>query len=146
MSKRSNVSRRVFVCGVLLSVWLWACARDPQELSPDKALTEFLGAVEASENQPALRKVAYQWLDQVGQAALRERASRTAALAGRKLEPWEMIVPGRLTFAGLRSPGVRMQVHIEGDKATVHIPIEQRKPVEVSMVRQEGRWRVVLGI
>lgn len=132
--------------GVLLSVWLVACARDPGELGPDVALTEFLSAVDGSENQPALRKVAYEWLDEASRATLRERAARTAALAGRKLEPWEMIVPGRLTFAGLRSPGVRMQVRIEGDKATVQIPIERRQPVEVSMVRQEGRWRVVLGI
>jgi len=130
----------------LATVFCVGCARDPGELAPDAALTEFLSAVEGSTHQPSLRKVAYDWLDEASRTTLMERAARTAALAGRKLEAWEMIVPGRLSFAGLGRPGVRMQVHIEGDRATVQIPIERRAPAEVTMVRQAGRWRVVLGI
>jgi len=129
---------------VLICVLWLGCARDPGEISPDAALTEFLSAVEASTHEPTQRKAAYEWLDRSSRAALAERARRTAALAGRKLQPWEMIVPGRLSFAGLGRAGVRMQVHIEGDKATVRIPIEKRAPAEIEMVREDGRWRVVL--
>ena len=132
---------------LIVGVWLLcSCARDPGELSPDAALTEFLSAVEGSTHQPALRKTAYEWLDKSSRGALAERAARTASLAGRKLEPWEMLVPGRLSFAGLGRSGVRMQVQINGDKARVKIPIEKRAPAEVDMVREDGRWRVVLGL
>lgn len=132
---------------LLLGVWLCSgCARDPGELAPDAALTEFLSSVDGSTHEPSLRKAAYEWLDESSRKALAERAARTAALAGRRLEPWEMIVPGRLSFSGLGRSGVRMQVRIDGDKAKVTIPIEKRAPVEVDMVREGGRWRVVLGV
>ncbi len=130
----------------MICVFWLGCARDPAEISPDAALTEFLSAVEASTHAPDQRKGAYEWLDKSSRTALAERAARTASLAGRKLEPWEMIVPGRLGFSGIGRPGVRMDVHIEGDKATVRIPMEKRAPAEVAMVREEGRWRVVLGL
>ncbi len=137
----SGLLRPLFLC-----VWLASCGQDPGELAPDAALTEFLSAVEGSTHQPSLRKIAYEWLDMSSRAALQQRAARTASLAGRKLEPWEMIVPGRLSFAGLSRSGVRMNVRINGDKARVKIPIEKRAPAEVDMVREEGRWRVVLGV
>ncbi len=122
------------------------CARDPADVPPDAALTLFLSAVEASTHEPEQRKHAYEWLDRASREALQARAARTAALAGRKLEPWEMLVPGRLSFAGLGRIGVRMHVTIKGDAATVEIPIEDRAPAEVSMVREAGRWRVALGV
>lgn len=124
----------------------WGCARDADEVAPDAALTEFLSAVEGSTNDPALRKVAFEWLDEASRTALKQRAVRTASLAGRKLEAWEMLVPGRLSFVGAGRAGVRMQVQIAGDRAVVQIPIEKRPPAKVEMVREGGRWRVVLGL
>jgi len=138
--------QRSVVRSVLICVLCIGCARDPAEIAPDAALTEFLSAVEASTHAPEQRKIAYECLDKASRQALSERAARTASLAGRKLKPWEMIVPGRLSFAGLGRSGVRMEVRIDGDKATVRIPIEKRPPAEVAMVREEGRWRVVLGV
>ncbi len=138
--------RPLIVTLSLLGALLSGCARDPAELAPDAAVNEFLSAIEGSIHDPSLRKTAYEWLDKSSRTALKERAARTASLAGRKLEPWEMIVPGRLSFAGLGRSGVRMHVRIEGDKAKVEIPIEKRAPAEVELVREEGRWRVVLGL
>lgn len=144
-AKRVSVLYRVR-CWCLCVLLSWGCARGPEEVAPDVALTEFLSAVEGSTHDPALRKLAFEWLDEASRAALKERAVRTASLAGRKLEPWEMLVPGRLTFTGLGRAGVRMQVQIKGDKAVVQIPIEKRPPAKVDMVREGGRWRVALGL
>jgi len=134
---------------VRVAVWLLllaSCARDPSELGPVQALTSFLAAVEQSANSPEQRKVAFGWLDSETQAALEERAELSSSLAGRDIEAWELLVPGRVSFAGQSVAGVRMKASVSGDRATVQIPVEKRAPVEVAMVREEGRWRVMLGL
>ncbi len=125
---------------------LLACAPKPEELTPSEALGAFLTAVERSTHAPDQRKIAYGWLDLESQEALAERARLANSLAGRKIKPWEMLVPGRVSFAGQSMAGVRMTSKIEGEKATVGILIEKGKPIEVPMLRQAGQWRVVLGL
>jgi hypothetical protein len=62
------------------------------------------------------------------------------------MQPWEVLVPGRLSFS-LRSMGsVRMKAEVHGDHATVNIPVKNHEPVAVPMVREGGRWRVSLGL
>jgi hypothetical protein len=123
-----------------------SCATDAAEYGPVEALATFLAAVDRSAQAPEQRKAAYEWLDAASQAALKERAELSASLVGRAFQPWEMLVPGRLGFS-LRSMGnVRMSAEVSGDKATVRIPVHDREPVVVPMVREEGRWRVQLGL
>lgn len=123
-----------------------ACAPDPAELGPVEALSTFLAAIDRSAQAPEQRKQAFEWLDADSQAALKARAELSASLVGRTLQPWEMLVPGRLGFS-LRSMGnVRMSAEVAGDKATVRIPVQGREPVLVPMVREGGRWRVQLGL
>src|SRR5262245_32719418 len=125
-----------------MTLLLSACAPDPAEYGPVEALATFLAAIDRSAQAPDQRKQAFGWLDAESQAALKERAELSASLVGRALEPWEMLVPGRLGFS-LRSMGnVRMSAELKGDSATVRIPVHGREPVLVPMVREEGRWRV----
>src|SRR5262245_32326543 len=122
------------------------CAPDPGELGPVEALATFLAAVDRSAQAPEQRKLAFEWVDAESQAALKERAELSASLVGHALEPWEMLVPGRLGFS-LRSMGnVRMSAELKGDSATVRIPVHGHEPVLVPMVREAGRWRVQLGL
>jgi hypothetical protein len=132
---------RVFCLLLLLSV---GCAPDPRDLGPTEALTTFLTAIDRSTHAPDQRKLAFDWLDHKSQEALAERARLANSLAGRKLAPWEMLVPGRLAFAGQGIAGVRMTANVQGDDATVSLLLD--KPTEVSMKREQGRWRVVLGL
>jgi hypothetical protein len=130
----------------LLLLVVIGCAPDAAEYGPVEALATFLAAIDRSAQAPEQRKQAFDWLDAQSQAALKERAELSASLVGHSLEPWEMLVPGRLGFS-LRSMGnVRMSAELQGDKATVTIPVHGREPVLVPMVREGGRWRVQLGL
>jgi hypothetical protein len=131
---------------LVLVLLLCACAPNPGDLGPTDALAAFLSAVERSTHAPEQRKLAYEWLDTKSQAALQERARLSNSLAGRKFEPWEMLVPGRVSFAGQNIAGVRMSAEVKGDKATVSILIGKGESIQVPMVREAGRWRVVLGM
>jgi hypothetical protein len=136
----------VFVRLFALLALIASCAPDPTEYGPVEALGTFLAAIDRSAQAPEQRKVAYEWLDAASQAALKERAELSASLVGRAFEPWEMLVPGRLGFS-LRSIGnVRMSADVSGDRATVRIPVHDREPVLVPLVRETGRWRVQLGL
>jgi len=131
---------------VALLLLLSACVPKPGELSPTEALSAFLTAVEQSTHAPEQQRVAYEWVDVRSQAALQSRASAAASLGGRTLKPWDMIVPGRLSFAAQPVASVAMRARVAGDRATVEVPLEHGDKLEVPMAREEGRWRVVLAL
>lgn len=124
------------------------CAADPSELEPTEALSAFLAALERSTHAPDQRKLAYDWLDLASQRALAERARLSASLSGRPFEPWDMLVPGRVSFASENLLATRMRAHVDGEHATVEIPFEKSAPpaARVPMVREAGRWRVGLAL
>jgi hypothetical protein len=130
----------------LLSLAGPACAPRPTELSPSEALTAFLTALDRSTHAPEQLQVAYEWLDRDSQAALRERAALSASLAGRSIAAWDMLVPGRSSFSAYSVPSLRTRTRQEGERAFVTLSQEGRGDVEIALVRQEGRWRVVLGL
>lgn len=127
---------------------LLACAADPSELAPTEALTAFLAALERSTHAPEQRKLAYEWLDLASQRALAERAQLSSSLSGRPFEPWDMLVPGRGSFASQSLAGVRLRAQVDGDRALVALPTPQgRTPTPpIALVREQGRWRVALGL
>jgi hypothetical protein len=136
---------------VVLSTALLGCAADPSELEPTEALTAFLAALERSTHAPDQRRLAYEWLDLDSQKALAQRARLSSSLAGRPFEPWEMLVPGRVSFAEQSLAGTRLHAKVDGERALVEIPVEKAvvdppKATQVAMVREAGRWRVALGV
>ncbi|HEY6881009.1 MAG TPA: hypothetical protein VI299_23450 [Polyangiales bacterium] len=137
------------VFAVVLSAVLLGCAADPSELEPTEALTAFLAALERSTHAPDQRRLAYDWLDLASQKTLAQRARLSASLAGRPFEPWDMLVPGRVSFAGQSLAGTRLQAKVDGEHALVEIPVEKTidppPATKVAMVREAGRWRVSLG-
>jgi len=134
----------LFLCVVL------GCAADPSDLQPTEALSAFLSALERSTHAPDQRKLAYEWLDLETQRALTERARLASSLGGRPFEPWDMLVPGRVSFASQSITGVRLRARVQGERATIEIPPEQGvippPPTQVPMVREAGRWRVALAM
>jgi hypothetical protein len=130
---------------LFLSGWL-GCAPSPAELSPTEALTAFLTALDRSTHAPEQLQVAYDWLDQNSQGALKERAGMSASLAGRSVAAWDMLVPGRASFSAYSVPSLRMRARIQGEQAVVTLQLDAHEDVEIPMRREEGRWRVVLGL
>lgn len=122
------------------------CAADPSDLEPTEALTAFLAALERSTHAPDQRRLAYDWLDQDSQRVLNDRAKLSSSLAGRPFEAWDMLVPGRVSFAAQSIAGVRLSAQVDGEHATVAVPGEGTVGNKVPMVRQGGRWRVMLGL
>ena len=80
---------------------------------------------------------------------LEQRARLSSSLAGRTFEPWDMLVPGRVSFASQSVAGARLHAKVDGAHATVEIPVEKSvsppPATKVAMVREAGRWRVALG-
>lgn len=130
----------------LLLLFVSACAPRPEQLSPSEALTSFLTALDRSTHAPEQLETAFEWVDKESQAALKQRANLAASLAGRSIAPWDMLVPGRASFSAYSVPSLRMYTRVDGDKATVTIPLEGKGDSRVEMVREDGRWRVLLGI
>ena len=122
------------------------CAADPSDLEPTEALSAFLSALERSTHAPDQRRLAYDWLDQDSQRVLNDRAKLSSSLAGRPFEAWDMLVPGRVSFATQSIAGVRLSAQVDGEHATVAVPGEGTVGNRVPMVRQGGRWRVILGL
>lgn len=138
---------RAGALALLLLGWGWlGCAPSPAELSPTEALTAFLTALDRSTHAPEQLQVAYDWLDQSSQSALKERASMSASLAGRSVAAWDMLVPGRASFSAYSVPSLRMRAQVQGEQAVVTLQLDGREDAEIPMRRQEGRWRVVLGL
>ena len=130
----------------MMAVLVVGCAPDPSDLEPTEALTAFLTALERSTHAPEQRRFAYDWIDLESQRALAERARLSASLAGRPFEPWELLVPGRISFATATFAGARMSAQVDGMRATVALPGVSSATSAVPLVREGGRWRIVLGV
>jgi hypothetical protein len=146
--KRSHSSHvRGLYPWVALSLWLVsACAPRPEQLSPNEALSAFLTALDRSTHAPEQLETAFEWVDKKSQASLKQRAHLATSLAGRSIAPWDMLVAGRASFSAYAVPSLRMRSAIEGDRAKITMPVEGRADLTVEMVREDGRWRVLLGL
>lgn len=120
-----------------------ACAPDPRELSPVEAVTAFLSALQLATAQPEQRKTAYEWLDRQSREQLDKRAELARSLSGRPMEPWEMLVPGKLSLP-VGAAQRNMTFKSKGDASTVRIAPDGQPVVEIPLVREEGRWRIKL--
>lgn len=138
------------VCTVLLSAAIAlaaGCGGDGDVRSPTATVRHFLEVMDRSAADDAALREAYHMLDASARAALAARAERATTLAGRRYEPWQMLSQGRYRqrFAPASPRGMRERV--QGDRAVV--TVSGRRPeerAEVSLVREEGHWRIVLAI
>lgn len=128
-----------------LSLWMVlglsaSCGGADEREAPVRALLSFLSALERGTHEPEFREQAYMWIDEASRDELQRRASLARSLAGRELEPWEMLTPGRLTVASRELRRRALRAKIDGDRAT--IALGEGKPIE--LVREEGQWHVRL--
>lgn len=135
---------RALVLSLVLVISAPACSREVDDTTPEGALSLFLDAIDRGETGDA-----YALIDGESQRRLAERARSTTALGARELEPWEMLVEERsdLRFTPRRGSGLRARAGADADHAVVVVSGERAEQrAEIAMVREDGRWRVVLAI
>ena len=134
-----GVGVAILVLGVV------GCRGEAVDDQPDQLVREFIIRMKRVHGNPRAGRQAFELLSQRAQRNLTERAARASALAGRKVAPEEMIAPSR--FSLLFDPK-RISASVKGDWATVtvygSVPARERR--EVSCVKEQGRWRVVLNL
>ena len=102
-------------------VSLGACAREPDDSTPEGALSMFLDAIERSgQGDPRGLEDAFALIDEESQRRLSERARSATALGARELEPWEMLVSGRAEIPMRREPA--SPGHRGGWRVVIAIP------------------------
>ena len=123
---------------VLLAALLGACpGRVPTDQTPEGAVQLLLDAMRLRDAERA-----HDLLAAPTRTELARRARQASAEAGRTLAPAEMLAVERFV---LRWELGRMRSSIEGDRATVTVAgAESSERAELSCLRENGRWRVVL--
>jgi hypothetical protein len=121
-----------------------ACSRPPPESTPDGAVREWLEAMAAAGDDVRARRDAYALLGPAARANLAARADRTSLLTGQRVEPYEMLAPGRF---GLRFRPRSMKATVTDDRATVDVLGESRDERATVRCVREGTgeaaaWRV----
>ena len=135
-----------------LTAWLVAalaaCSPAPSDETPTGALRLFLRAMEESGSDSTALESAYGLLDEHARQALEQRARDAGALAnGREFEPWEMLAQGRYRVRFAYAEYGSMRERIDGERAIVTVEgASGTDRAEVPLVREAGRWRVVLAI
>lgn len=132
----------------VLSLLGSGCADVPSDETPSGALRLFVAAMERSEGDPDALREAYALMAPSSRRALQERAHLAASLGGREFQPWEMLVRGRFRRSFAFGDGARaMRERIHGDRATVTVSAEEgARSARVPLVREDGRWRVLVEI
>jgi hypothetical protein len=146
------VHRRVSGMAAACSLVAWmavapGCNREPDDRTPSGALRLFVTAMERSEHDARALEDAYRLLAPDAREALAERARRAESLAGREMKPADMLVQGRFRVRVPVSDRGELVERVEGDRAVVVVPgAGETGPVEVPMVKDGDRWRVVLEV
>jgi hypothetical protein len=135
--------RRAFPILLVLAA---ACSDVPTDETPRGTVQLFLAAMERSEHDEEALREAYVLLSAPARRELQERAHTATSYGADEMRPWEMLVRGgfRLTFTPA-SRGRGMRERIDGDQAIVVVQNESGdRRAEVPLVREDGRWRIVL--
>lgn len=137
--------RRAFP--IVLALAAIACSDVPTDETPRGTVQLFLAAMQRSEHDEEALRDAYVLLSTPARRALQERAHTATSYGADEVQPWQMLVRGgfRQTFTPARGGGMRER--IDGDRATVTVRDESgQRRAEVPLVREDGRWRLVLDI
>jgi hypothetical protein len=121
-------------------VLLAACTRQPVDATPDGAVREWLGHMEASIDDGREAKAAYGLLGPAARANLEERANRASQVEGRHVEPYEMLAEGHF---GLRFRARKLKATQDGVSATVEVTgADPADRAQIHCVKEGSTWRV----
>jgi hypothetical protein len=131
----------------LLKFWmalcLLGCNSVRPAVTPVDAVMTFVAALEQSTADRDARARVYGLLSKRARDSLIERAARSAQVAGRPFEPWEMIAPGRGRVL-IRPSADNTMTRIEDNRAIVTVRSLTGTTADVPLVRENGAWRLDL--
>ena len=129
---------------VFLAAALAACSRPPPDATPDGAVREWIDRMTAAETDPSEARAAWDMLSKPTHEALEKRAERARLIEGRRVDPREVLAPGR--FA-LRFTPKHWATHVEGATATVDVTGDEPNDHATVRCLREGKlWRVDLAL
>jgi hypothetical protein len=131
---------------ILLALAAIACSDVPTDETPRGTVRLFLAAMARSEHDEEALREAYGLLSAPTRRDLQERAHLATSFGADQLEPWEMLVRGGFRQTFTPADGARgMREEIHGAEATVVVTNQGGdRRAEVPLVRESGRWRLVL--
>src|SRR5689334_10064820 len=129
------------------AAWIWAvafafagCTRAAPDATPEAVVRLWLERMEASTDDPRATREAFGLLGPAARAHLAGRAPRTSILTGNRVEPEEMLAPGRF---GLKFRPKGMTSSIAFERATVEVTgSDASERASVHLVRETGGWRI----
>jgi len=133
----------VLVCA--LAFGAFGCSRG-EPTSPEATVRAMMAALHASQNDPRARVRVYGLLSSRSQAALQSRAQLSSQMSGMTLEPWEMLAPGRVRMRVVFDAATTTTARMRGETGVVTVRDRLGGSAEVTVVREEGRWRVEMGL
>ncbi len=127
---------------IVLSCALLSCAPAPANATPEGAVRDFVGRLEAFAGSDVDARALYERLSERAKANLRARAGRYGAASGKKIEPWAMLVPAR---SRPRFSTHSFRAQIVGQYALVDVlGVHPGQKAQIPCVFEEGAWRVDL--
>jgi hypothetical protein len=132
-------------CLLAIASLVLGCRRESVDEDPERLVREYILRMQRVHGDQRNARGVFELLWSPAQKNLTERASRSSALAGRKVAPEEMLAPSRFT---LRFEPKRITVNTKGNQAVVTVQGDPplRETREIRCVREDGRWRVVLDL
>ena len=127
---------------LLLLVTVLACEPAPPNETPEGAVREFVERMQGFAGDESDAKILFGLLSERARQNLEHRADRYGAASGKKITPWAMIAPGRLTPRFLPRAYLSQVV---GKYALVDVVgVSEDQRAQVPCVREEEAWRVDL--
>jgi hypothetical protein len=134
----------VLVLVLVLSVSALGCSRAPPDATPEGAVHVFLDRMEAASTGAVPMSDVYALLGPATRKNLADRASRAGKIQGRRIDPSDMLAPGRYALK-FRPKSMTSQVSGEGATVTV-TGYEASETAEVALVRESGAYKVELDL
>ena len=130
----------LLVLALLAAVLFAGCTRPPPDATPEGAVSEWLGHMAGSGDDPKEAKLAFELMGPTARANLEERAARASQVEGQRVEPHDMLAAGHF---GLRFRARKMTSTVDGASAVVHVAGgDPAEAADVRCVREGQLWRV----
>jgi hypothetical protein len=129
--------------GWQLVLMLVACQKQADDVvPPERVVQELVEGMESVHGDMTRARAVYDLLWSRARENLSDRASRASAVAGRLVQPEEMIVPSQ--FALEFTPR-SYRSELKGNWATVKAKGDSAE-YEIQCVLEDGKWRVVMDL
>lgn len=128
----------------LLAIALSGCSRAPPDATPEGAVHLFLDRMDSAATGAVPMSEVYTLLGPATRKNLTDRASRAGKIQGRRIDPAEMLAPGRYA---LKFRPKSMTSRLSGDTAVVTVVgYEASETAEVTLVRENSAFKVELDL